>query len=72
MTSRNLTHTAPSRRTVVKAAAVSAVAASALVPGAATAVASTETDHTVKVDVRGLRPPPSCGSRRLTARVSPL
>ncbi|MFJ8693195.1 alkaline phosphatase D family protein [Streptomyces roseolilacinus] len=41
MTSRNLTHAAPSRRTVVKAAAVSAVAASALVPGAATAVAST-------------------------------
>ncbi|MFV2119680.1 alkaline phosphatase D family protein [Streptomyces sp. Act-28] len=40
MTSRSLVPTAPSRRTVVKAAAVSAVAGPALVPGAAAAAAS--------------------------------
>ncbi|MEU3446678.1 alkaline phosphatase D family protein [Streptomyces thermolilacinus] len=42
MTSRNLTHTTPSRRTVVKAAAVSAVAGTALVSGAAAAVAAVQ------------------------------
>ncbi|MFD3357033.1 alkaline phosphatase D family protein [Streptomyces fradiae] len=41
MTSRNLVPTAPSRRTVVKAAAVSAVAGAALVSGAAASAATT-------------------------------
>ncbi|WP_411573744.1 alkaline phosphatase D family protein [Streptomyces fradiae] len=40
MTSRNLVPTAPSRRTVVKAAAVSAVAGAALVSGAAASAAT--------------------------------
>ncbi|MFD8552962.1 alkaline phosphatase D family protein [Streptomyces fradiae] len=41
MTSRNLVPTAPSRRTVVKAAAVSAVAGAALVSGGAASAATT-------------------------------